>query len=76
MSSTRSMTVWLLALCVAPAAFAQNILLVVGDDLGVDNITELFRALLEHGPGETVDVSYIRDGEVEVIIVTLGESPN
>ena len=46
------------------------------EDLGVDNITDLFRALLEHGPGETVDVSYIRDGEVEVIIVTLGESPN
>ncbi len=46
------------------------------EDLGVDNITDLFRALLEHGPGETVDVSYIRNGEVEVIVVTLGESPN
>ncbi len=32
MGSTRSMAVWLVALCVAPAAFAQNILLVVGDD--------------------------------------------
>ena len=46
------------------------------ENLSVDNITDLFRALLEHGPGETVDVSYIRDGEVEVIVVTLGKSPN
>ena len=46
------------------------------EDLSVNNITDLFRALLEHGPGETVDVSYIRNGEVEVIVVTLGESPN
>ena len=46
------------------------------EDLSVENITDLYRALLEHGPGETVDVSYIRDGDIEATVVTLDESPN
>jgi len=46
------------------------------EDLSVDNITDLYRALLEHGPGETVDVSYIRDGDTEATVVTLDEAPN
>ena len=38
MGSIRSMAMCLVALFIAPAAFAQNILLVVGDDIGVDNV--------------------------------------
>ena len=45
------------------------------ENLSVDNITDLYRALLEHGPGETVDVSYIRDGDTEATVVTLDERP-
>jgi len=45
------------------------------ENLSVENITDLYRALLEHGPGETVDVSYIRDGDTEATVVTLDERP-
>lgn len=45
------------------------------EDLSVDNITDLYRALLENGPGDTVDVSYIRDGNTEATVVTLAERP-
>ena len=46
------------------------------ESLGVDNITDLYRALLEHGPGETVDVRYIRDGDTQATVVTLASSPS
>ncbi len=46
------------------------------ENLSIDSITDLYRALLEHGPGETVDVSYVRDGDTEATVVTLDESPN
>lgn len=45
------------------------------ENLPVENITDLYRALLEHGPGETVDVSYIRDGRTEATTLTLAERP-
>jgi S1-C subfamily serine protease len=45
------------------------------ENSSVENITDLYRALLEHGPGETVDVSYIRDGDTEATVVTLDERP-
>ncbi|HEY5640261.1 MAG TPA: trypsin-like peptidase domain-containing protein [Dehalococcoidia bacterium] len=48
--------------------------------VGIDNdsigsITDLYRALLENGPGDAVDVSYIRDGDAEDTVVTLAERP-
>lgn len=45
------------------------------ENSSVENITDLYRVLLEYGPGDTVDVSYIRDGDTEATVVTLDERP-
>ena len=60
----------------AEGGFEDCDIIVEIENLSVDNITDLYRALLEHGPGETVDVSYIRDGDTEATVVTLDERPN
>jgi len=59
----------------AKGGFEDCDIIVEIENLSVDNITDLYRALLEHGPGETVDVSYIRDGDTEATVVTLDERP-
>ncbi len=59
----------------ADGGFRDCDVIVEIENLSVDNITDLYQALLEHGPGETVDVSYIRDGDTEATVVTLAESP-
>ena len=60
----------------AEGGFEDCDVIVEIESLSVDNITDLYRAPLEHGPGETVDVSYIRDGDAEATVVTLDERPN
>ena len=60
----------------AEGGFEDCDIIIEIENLSVDNITDLYRALLEHGPGETVDVSYIRDGDTEATVVTLDERPN
>ena len=60
----------------AEGGFEDCDIIVEIESLSVDNITDLYRALLEHGPGETVDVSYIRDGDTEATVVPLDERPN
>ena len=60
----------------AEGGFEDCDIIIEIEDLSVDNITDLYRALLEHGPGETVDVSFIRDGNTEATIITLDEAPN
>jgi S1-C subfamily serine protease len=46
------------------------------EDVEVENITDLYRALLEYGPGDTVDVSYLRDGDTISTTLTLADRPD
>ncbi len=45
------------------------------DDQSIDSMSSLIDALRSHEPGETVDVTYVRNGETDTVKVTLGKRP-
>jgi S1-C subfamily serine protease len=46
------------------------------ESVDVESVTDLYRALLENGPGDTVDVSYLRDGDTISTTLTLADRPD
>jgi S1-C subfamily serine protease len=46
----------------------------LGDD-PIENTGDLFGALRDYQPGDTVELTVVRDGEEQTLDVTLGERP-
>jgi serine protease Do len=51
-----------------------DIIVRLGDD-PIDNAGDLFGALRDYQPGDTVELTIVRDGEEQTLDVTLGERP-
>jgi serine protease Do len=51
-----------------------DIIVLLGDD-PIENAGDLFGALRDYQPGDTVELTVIRDGEEQTLDVTLGERP-
>ena len=51
-----------------------DIIVLLGDD-PIENAGDLFGALRDYQPGDTVELTVVRDGEEQTLDVTLGERP-